>query len=451
MMQRRDFFKLLALGSLAAGAGFKSAFAAAQPHVVVVGGGVGGATFAKYLKLSDQNIKVTLIERNPVYLRPFGSSEVVVGHIGMKDLEVRYDALRDKYGVEVVIDSVTGMDFNAKTVSTASGKQFGYDRLVVSPGITFDLGSIEGLTTELTETRIPHAWIPGKQTELLASQLKAMRPGGVVAVGVPQNPYRCPPGPYERAGLMTEYLMKHNPTAKVLVLDAKNAFTTDVTMLQAWNRLFGFNVPKEFKGYDAFGGRDKAQLVTHDKPSMIEWVMGEMGGRVVGVDAANGLVKTEGGDIKADVINIIPPHKGGELALSSGLADTGPWCSVDPMTFESKVASNVHVLGDSCVAGDMPKSGYSASAQAKVAALQIRNLLAGQPVMDPVFQNTCYALAGSSEYGQFVADVFRVKEGRITRLPNPRYLPLDANPVKHKLSATYTEAWMETFVEDSFG
>ncbi|MGD9708232.1 MAG: FCSD flavin-binding domain-containing protein [Halothiobacillaceae bacterium] len=464
-MQRRHFLKLLGASALAgAGLSGKSAFAGAQPHVVVIGGGVGGATFAKYLKLADKNIKVTIVEKERQYLRPYGSSEVISGHITMQDITVSYDALQKNYGIEFVFDTVTGIDFEGKSVKTAGGTSLGYDRLIVSPGIGFKWEAIEGLTPEVSDTVMPHAWIPGKQTELLAKQLRELPKGGTVLVCPPPNPYRCPPGPYERAGLIAQYLKEHNPTAKVIILDPKNGFTTDLTMLQAWNRLYGFNIPEQFKGYSveglkAAGFSEEAakrqlaawQPVKHDKAGLIEWVMGDMGGRVVRVDPATKTVHTEGGSYKGDMINIIPPLKAGQIAIDTGLADSSGWCPVDPVTLESTLHKYVHVIGDACIAGDMPKSGYSANSQAKMVALQVKALLAGEHLGDPVFQNTCYALAGNREYGQFVVDVFRVRDGKIKREPNPRYLPLDASPVQHKLAAIYTvNAWMKSFTDDCF-
>ncbi|MGC8731813.1 MAG: FCSD flavin-binding domain-containing protein, partial [Halothiobacillaceae bacterium] len=463
-LARREFLKWLGASAVAGAAvGGKSAFAGAQPHVVVIGGGVGGATFAKYLKLYEPNIKVTVVEKNRQYLRPYGSSEVISGHISMQDITVSYEPLQKKYGIEFVFDTVTDIDFNGRVVKTAGGTSLNYDRLVVSPGISFNFAAIEGLNEEVSDTVMPHAWIPGKQTELLANQLKELPKGGTVLLCPPPNPYRCPPGPYERAGLIAQYLKEHNPTAKVIILDPKNGFTTDLTMLQAWNRLYGFNIPEAFKGYSVKGltavgfseEEAKRQLegfkpIKHDKPGMIEWIMGDMGGRVVKVDAATKTVYTESGEYKGDMINLIPPLKAGKLALDMGLADSTGWCPVDRVTFESTLHKNVHVIGDACIADDMPKSGYSANSQAKVCALQVRALLAGQAPGEPVFQNTCYALAGNQDYGQFVADVFRVKDGKIKRLPNPRYLPLDAQPVKHSLAALYTHNWMKTFTDDCF-
>jgi len=449
-IERRDFLKLLGASTLAGvSLNGKTAFATAQPHVVVIGGGVGGATFSKYLRLADEGIKVTIIEKNRKYLRPYGSSEVITGHISMDDITITYDALRDKYGVNFIFDEVIGIDFDKQRVRTASGSNINYDKLVVAPGISFDFDAIEGLDQEIADTKIPHAWIPGKQTELMARQLKAVPKGGTIVVAPPPNPYRCPPGPYERAGLLAQWLKEHgNPTAKVLVFDSKNRFTTDVNMLQAWHRLYNFSIPEGAR--KLYTEEQLATMPDHLEPGMIEWVMGEMGGRVLGVDPDAMVVETEAGKFKADMINIIPPHKAGKLALKTGLADESGWCPVERKTFESTLAKNVHVIGDSSIADDMPKSGYSANSQAKVVALQIKALLAGEEPGTPIWQNTCYALAGNTDYGIFVSDVFRLVDGKIRRMPYQRFLPFDATEIQYKLSAMYQQNWMRAFTEDCF-
>ena len=464
---RRQFLKLIGATALAT-TGFSSYVRAAgnaSKHVVVVGGGVGGATFAKYLRLYAPDVSVTVIEKNKEYLRPYGSSEVIVDHASMKDLSVSYDQLKQKYGINFIFDTATEVDFNKQLVKTASGQSVGYDRLIVSPGISFDFTSIEGLTQQVSDTVMPHAWIPGPQLELLTKQLKTMPKGGTVLVCPPTNPYRCPPGPYERAGLITQYLKEHNPTAKVIVLDPKSSFTTDVTMLQAWNRLYQFNIPEDFKGYTVEALQDtglteaeaKEQLdgfkpIKHDRPGQLSWVMGSQGGRILRVDAANKTVYTEGGEYKADVINLIPPMKAGKIAFDWGLVDKTGWCPVDRVTFESSLRKNVHVIGDSCIADAMPKSGYSSNSQAKVVALQVKALLSGKAPQEPIFQNTCYALAGNKDYGQFVSDVFRIKDGKIVRASNPRLLPLNLkdNDLRYALSGFYTNNWMKSFTDDCF-
>lgn len=463
---RRQFLKLMGLGILTT-AGMSHYVRASEqsPHIVVIGAGVGGATFAKYMRLYAPNVKVTIIEPNQAYLRPYGSSEVIVGHASMQDITISYEQLQKKYGIQFIFDRAKNVDFNQQTVTTNGGTTLHYDRLVVSPGIDFHFDAIEGLSQEVSDKVMPHAWIPGAQLTLLTEQIKNLPQGGTVLVCPPPNPYRCPPGPYERAGLITQYLKEHNPTAKVIILDPKSGFTTDVTMLQAWNRLYQFNIPDDFKGYSmesllAAGFSEteaKEQLaafkpIKHDKPGNLSWVMGSQGGRVLRVDAQNKVVYTEGGEYKADVINLIPPMKAGKIAFEWGLTDASGWCPVDRHTFESSLHKNVHVIGDSCIADAMPKSGFSANSQAKVVALQLKALLSGQPVQEVVFQNTCYALAGNKDYGQFVSDVFRVKDGKIVRENNPRYLPLNLNAddFRYALSGFYTNNWMKSFSDDCF-
>jgi sulfide dehydrogenase [flavocytochrome c] flavoprotein subunit len=464
---RRQFLKLIGAAALTT-AGFSNYVRAAAnggKHVVVIGGGVGGATFAKYMRLYAPDVAVTVIEKNKEYLRPYGSSEVIVDHASMKDITVSYDQLQQKYGVKFIFDTATDVDFDKQLVKTAGGQSVSYDRLIVSPGISFDFTSIEGLNQQVSDTVMPHAWIPGPQLELLTKQVKALPQGGTVLVCPPPNPYRCPPGPYERAGLITQYLKEHNPTAKVIVLDPKSGFTTDVTMLQAWNRLYQFNIPDDFKGYtvesllaagftevEAKEQLDGFKPVKHEKPGQLSWVMGSQGGRVLRVDATTKTVYTEGGEYKADVINLIPPMKAGKIAFDWGLVDKTGWCPVNRVTFESSLRKNVHVIGDSCIADAMPKSGYASNSQAKVVALQVKALLAGKEPQEPIFQNTCYALAGNKDYGQFVSDVFRVKDGVIVRVNNPRYLPLNLkdDDLRYALSGFYTNNWMKSFTDDCF-
>jgi len=446
-MKRRDALTLLGLGSLAlAGLPRLGGNTPRKGRVVIVGGGVGGATLAKYLRLLDPGLHVTLVERNPIYIRPYGSTEVLTGHITMKDLDVTYDALHETYGVEVLIDAAVGLDPVKKLLRTAGKKELPYDRLVVSPGIQLDYGAIPGYSAQVAETRIPSGWIPGAQTALLAKQLQAMRPGGLFVLVAPPNPYRCPPGPYERAALVTEWLQRHNPTAKVIVADPKDAFVTDETMLLGWNRLYRYNPPDDYAKKLAA----KVEVKRHAEGGPITWIRAKDGGKVKRLEAGSLQIHTEGGLLKADVVNVVPPMKAATLAFDLGLTDAAGWCPVDRRTFKSTKVPDVHVIGDSCIADAMPKSGFSANSQAKVAARAIVEELAGRPVPEPVWENTCYALAGM-HYGLFVADVFRLVDGKIARTNGPdRYLPLDASPAQIRLGARYQQAWLRTFTQDVF-
>ncbi|HHQ69586.1 MAG TPA: twin-arginine translocation signal domain-containing protein [Halothiobacillaceae bacterium] len=454
-MNRRTFLKALgatvAAGSTAAGSA--PLFAQKNPHVAVVGGGVGGATLAKYLKIYAPSIDVTIIEPKTKYQRPYGSSEVITGHETMDDITISYDNLRDRYGVKFIHDTVTVIDHAGHKLHTAGGRTVSYDRVVVAPGISFDYSQIEGLDSEADARAkgIVHGWDAGEDLLTLKAQLEAMPKNGTAIVVPPPNPYRCPPGPYERAGLLAQWLEERgDDAAKVIVLDSKNGFTTDVTMLQAWNRLYKFNLPEQAKGL--YTEEQLATFKHHEGEPKVDWIMGVMGGKVTRIDAENMIVETEGaGTFKADMINYIPPLKAGRVALENDLADETGWCPVDPITFESTRHADVHVIGDACIAGAMPKSGYAANSQGKVLAVQLKALLLGGEIQTPVYQNTCYALAGNTDYGMFVADVFRVKDGKIVRVDAQRYLPFDAEPHMFSMAATYQQAWMKAFTKDVFG
>ena len=435
-----------ALGLLSVAAAPSLAFAQNAAHIVIVGGGVGGATAAKYLKLFNPALKVTLIEKNPVYVRPYGSSEVLNQHAKMEDLNVTYDTLKSKYGVNVVIDTVTGIDPVARTVSTAARQKIAYDKLIVSPGIQLMYAAYAGYSEQVARTAVPSGWIPGEQTALLAKQLQSMRRGGTFVLAAPPNPYRCPPGPYERAALMTEWFSKHNPTAKVIIVDPKDSFVTDETMMLGWNRLYNFNLPADY----VQKMQSQVEIKQHSGTSMLSWVRGKDGGRTLKIDAKQMRIETEAEVIQADVINVIPPMKAGQVAMTLGLADASGFCPVERRTFASTLQPHVYVIGDASIADAMPKSGFSANTQAKVVARAIVEELAGRPAPEPLWENTCYALAGK-DYGLFVADVFKIVDGKIARINGKgRYLPLNATPAQIKLGARYQQAWLRTFTSDCF-
>jgi sulfide dehydrogenase [flavocytochrome c] flavoprotein subunit len=435
-----------ALGLLSVAAAPSLAFAQNNAHIVIVGGGVGGATAAKYLKLFNPALQVTVIEKNPVYVRPYGSSEVLNQHARMDDLNVGYDTLKSKYGIRFVFDTVTGFDPVARTVNTAGKQTLSYDKLIVSPGIQLMYSAYAGYSEAVARTAVPSGWIPGEQTALLAKQLQGMRQGGTFVLAAPPNPYRCPPGPYERAALMTEWFQKHNPTAKVIIVDPKDSFVTDETMMLGWNRLYNFNLPEDYvKKMSA-----EVEVQQHSGGSMLSWVRGKDGGRTLRIDAKKMTIETEAETIRADVINVVPPMKAGQIATTLGLADGSGFCPVNRRNFASTLQPNVYVIGDASIADAMPKSGFSANTQAKVVARAIVEELAGRAAPEPLWENTCYALAGK-DYGLFVADVFRIIDGKIARINGKgRYLPLNATPAQIKLGARYQQAWLRTFTADCF-
>ncbi|MFA7522883.1 MAG: NAD(P)/FAD-dependent oxidoreductase [Halothiobacillaceae bacterium] len=448
-IDRRDFLRWTGLASAAGLSLFsgRTLFAAAQPHVVVIGGGTGGATAAKYLKIADPGIRVTIVERNRTYLRCYGSNEVLNDDITMADLEVGYDMLRSRYGIEFVFGEVDNVDVEKRRVHVQGGETLDYDRLIVSPGIDFKYGEIENYTAEVAETTMPHAWKAGPQTMLLRKQLHAMPENGTFLIVPPANPYRCPPAPYERASLMAEWFEKHKPKAKVLILDVKDRFTKDQPFMLAWNRLYGFRIPESH-----MNGMPE-DIARPEQEGRIEWVSGSNGGKVVSVDPKRGSVTNFFGDeFQADVTTVIPNQQAGKLAFRMGLTNDAGWCDNDRYTHESTVAPNVHVIGDSIVADDMPKSGFSANTQAKVAAAQIAHLLRGEEPEEPGWANTCFSRAGS-EYGVSIADVYRYDHdsGRIRSTPGSGGVsPLDAKPMANRLEGLYQESWMRAFVKDCF-
>ena len=365
--KRRDFLKFTA--SAAALSGLGCASIPSRARVVVVGGGFGGATAAKYIRLWDPSIDVVLIERESQFTSCPLSNLVLGGFASMQDIGHGYEGLR-RHGVQVVQDEVTAVDAAKKTVRLARGGDVSYERLIVSPGIDFTFGEIQGYEAAMQSGRVLHAWKAGPQTEALRRQLVEMRDGGVVLLSIPLAPYRCPPGPYERASMIAAYLKQAKPRSKVLVLDANPDVTSKGPLFKkAWADLY--------KGVIEYRGNAKA----------------------VGIDAATGTVKLEVEDVKGDVLNVVPPHRAGDIALKAGLITTNNrWCDVDWRSMESKKVPGVHVLGDATLsAALMPKSGSMANSHAKVAAAAIIELLNGRSPAEPKMLNTCYSFVSQTE------------------------------------------------------
>lgn len=424
-IHRRAFIRaaggIAALGAL----GFPYLALGASRHVVVVGGGVGGCTAAKYLRKLDPNIAVTLIETHPTYTSCFMSNEVLSGDRTLESLTFNYDKLR-RYGVDVVIDTVVGIDPVKKTVQTAGGKGFNYDACVVSPGVAFKWGAIEGYDETVAET-IPHAWYAGPQTLLLRKQLQSMRQGGKVVIVAPPNPYKCPPGPYERASQIAMYCKHHNPRAKIIILDPKDAFSKQGLFIGGWTKLYGY-------------GTDK---------SMIEWVNAAAGGKVESLDAKTRTLQAEIEEFKGDVVNIIPPQKAGAIAFAADLAD-GDWCPVNKRTFESSRHKDIYVLGDASNAAKMPKSAYAANSQAKVCAAAIIDRFNEREPGEPTFTNTCYSVVGE-DYGISVAGVYTLDAAKnsIDEVPGSGGVsPAQASPEQRKREVSYAHSWFKNVIND---
>ncbi len=427
-INRRGF--LGATGAaVAAGAvaGIPNIARAAGGKVVIVGGGVGGATTARYLKLADPKIDVTVIEPLATYHTCFMSNEVLGGDRSLDQIAVSYDGLK-KMGVKVVQDMATGIDANAKTVSTKSNGKFSYDRCVVAPGVGFKLPEADGISMGMFD-KIPHAWKAGPQTALLRSQLEAMKDGGTVCIVAPPNPFRCPPGPYERASLIAHYLKHNKPKSKIIIVDTKDKFSKQGLFTQAWKKLYGF-------------GTDN---------SMIEWIPAAKAHAISKI--MPGLVQTDFVKINADVINYIPPQVAGKIAFDAGLTNDKGWCPINKATFESKIHKGIHVLGDASVAAKMPKSGYAANSQGKVTAAAIWSAFAGANAPTPSYVNTCYSIAGT-DYGFSVAAVYRynAEKDLIAGVKGAGGLtPGNASAEDLKREVQYAYSWYDNIVKDIWG
>ncbi len=423
---RRHFVQAAGAATAVAAAGVPHLALGASKKVVVVGGGTGGATAAKYLRMADPSIDVTLIEANEHYYTCYLSNEVLSGDRSIDSIRFGYTGLA-RHGVNVVNDKVTGIDAAARMVKTAGGRSFSYDRCIVSPGIDFRWDAIEGYDAKVAE-KITHAWKAGSQTITLRRQLEAMKDGGTVVIVAPPNPFRCPPGPYERASQIAMYLQRNKPRSKVLILDPKDKFSKFGLFTGAWKKLYGFGTEN----------------------SLITWVKGAEGGKVEAVDAAAMTVSAEVEDIQGDVINVIPPQKAGHIAHAAGLTDASGWCPVDLQTFESTLQAGVHVLGDASIAKGMPKSGYAANSQAKVCAAAVAALLDGKGAPIPAYVNTCYSIAGEN-YGFSVAAVYKLAQDKSKiHMVAGGLTPGDASAEQLAREVKYAHSWFNNITSDIF-
>jgi sulfide dehydrogenase [flavocytochrome c] flavoprotein chain len=333
-------------------------------RVVIVGGGFGGATAARYLRMWGGNVDVTLVERNAEFVSCPISNLVLGGHKQMSDITVPYARL-EAIGVKRIQGDAVAVDAQTKEVCLADGRKLPYDRLIVSPGIDFMFDQVAGLNTPAAQERFLHSWKAGPQTAALRRQLEAMPDGGVYALAIPKAPYRCPPGPYERACMVASYVKQFKPRTKVLVLDANPEITSK-------KGLFEKAFADHYKGIIEYRPNNELKQV----------------------DAATGAAKLEFDDVKADVLNVVPPQRAGDIARSAGLINVNNrWAGVNWLTMESTAVPGIHVLGDATFSAPaMPKSGHMANQHAKVAAAAIIQLLKGQPVSEaPVVMNTCYS------------------------------------------------------------
>jgi len=419
-MKRRDFLKLASAVSATAGsltglAGCATS-APSKARVVVIGGGFGGATAAKYIRMWDPSIDVVLVEREAAFVSCPISNLVLGGFTGMEDISRGYDGLR-RHGVTVVQDEAIAVDAAKKSVRLARGGDIAYERLIVSPGIDFMLGEIQGYEGAMQSGAVLHAWKAGQQTVALRQKLQQMRDGGVYLLSIPLAPYRCPPGPYERVSMVAAYLKQAKPRSKVLVLDANPDVTSKGPLFKrAWNELY---------------------------PGIIEY---RGSAKVVAVEA--GAVRTEFDSVRADVLNVVPPHRAGDIAAKGGLITTNNrWCDVDWRTMESKAVKGVHVLGDATLSAPvMPKSGSMANNHAKIAAAAIVAQLNGRSPILPKIINTCYSFVSQKEAIR-VSSVHEWEPGKETLVPVKGAGGVSA--ARSEAEGTFAWNWARTIWADS--
>lgn len=422
-MKRRQFIQAAGAGVvLASTVGCATVSGSARPQVVVVGGGYGGATAAKYVRMwSGGAVDVTLIEPNPSFISCPLSNLVLGGSRTLADLTMGYGDLTGKHGIRRLQDTVKSIDATQRTVLLASGATLKYDRLIVSPGVDFMWDQLPGMRREGAQDSVLHAWKAGPQTVALRAQLQAMPDGGVFAMTIPPAPYRCPPGPYERASQIAFYFSRAKPRSKVLILDANEDVVSKGPLFKrVWKERYS---------------------------DIIEY---RPGFNTADVDARSRTAMSELGDqVKADVLNVIPPQRAGAIAVQSGLANAnGRWCAVDFLTFESTAVKNIHVLGDAIMTAPlMPKSAHMANQHAKVCAAAVVDLLAGRaPEARPMLTNTCYSFVSDKDVIH-VASVHAYDAEKKTLLVVPGSGGVSAGP--SALEGEYAMNWARNIWADT--
>ena len=419
-LNRRGFLGTIAASGAALAA--PAVLGQTKPRVVVIGGGAGGATCARYLaKDSDGAIDVTLVEPSEVYYTCFFSNLYIGGFREYESLAYRYDKLTGDHGITHARDMATGVDRDAGTVTLAGGEVLSFDRLVIAPGIDFVDGSVPGW--DLTQAEImPHAYKAGPQTQLLKSQVEAMREGGTFCMVAPPNPYRCPPGPYERISMVAHVLKAKNPTAKILLVDPKDKFSKQGLFEEGWER--------HYSGMITRIGPDFGAANVEVRPGAMEVV----------IDA-----EVE----RVDVCNVIPAQKAGIIAAAAGVTDDTGWAPVNPHSMATRADPRVFVLGDASAQGDMPKSGFSANSQAKVAAMTIRAELTGSKAFPAKYSNTCWSLIATDD-GVKVGASYEATDEKIASVDS--FISQTGEDAELR-KATYEESlgWYAGITADIFG
>jgi sulfide dehydrogenase [flavocytochrome c] flavoprotein chain len=411
------------IAATVAGLAFPSpSLAQSAPRVVVIGGGFGGASCARALRKINNKLQVSLVEPSRTFVACPFSNEVVAG---MRDLDAQqfgYDRIAAD-GVAVIAQAAAGIDPQKRTVGLADGTSLAYDRLVLAPGIDLRFDALPGYD-EAAAAKMPHAWKAGEQTLLLRRQLEAMDDGGVVALAVPAAPYRCPPAPYERASLIAHYLKAKKPRSKVLILDAKDAFSQQRLFETAWKKFY---------------------------PGMIERISLSQGGRVVSVEPATNTLVTDFGNYDAQVVNVIPPQRAGRIANLGGATDNTGWCPIDPVSFASRLVPNIHVIGDAVIGGGIPKSASAANAEAKACANAIANLIAGTAPAMPKLEGTCYNTVAPG-YAFSLSGTYQPRDDIFAEMEGTGFTsPVDAPDEVRKREADQAQSWFKSITVETFG
>jgi NADPH-dependent 2,4-dienoyl-CoA reductase/sulfur reductase-like enzyme len=418
-LTRRDAARGIAMSVAATTLPWPS-FAQSAARIVVIGGGFGGASCARALRRLDPKLQVTLIEPNRIFTACPFSNEVIAGLRELQAQQFTYDKIAAE-GVTVIPQAAAKVDPQARTVGLADGNAIPYDRLVLAPGIDLRFDALPGYD-EPASLKMPHAWKAGEQTTLLRKQIEAMEDGGVVVLAVPAAPLRCPPAPYERASLIAHYLKSKKPRSKILILDAKDGFSQQKLFEAAWKELY---------------------------PGMIERVALSQGGRVTSVDPATNTIVTDFGNYTAQVASVIPPQKAGRIAEIAGVADNTGWCPIDPVSFVSKLVPNVHVIGDACIAGQIPKSASAANAQGKACAAAVISLISGKSPDMPRLTGACYNTVAPG-YAFSLSGVYQPKDGQFAEVEGATS-PVNAPRELRQREAESAENWFKTVTVDSFG
>ncbi len=421
MLDRRILLKTMGLGAASLALPV-SAFARAKAKIVIIGGGFGGASAARLLVTLLPSSEITLIEPNVVYTAcPF--SNLVLGtDRSLSEQQFGYGGLR-ALGVNVVNAIALDVDPAARTVSLEAGETLAYDRLILSPGIDMRWNAVEGYDQAAAEI-FPHAWKAGPQTLLLRRKLDALEDGAPVIMSVPLAPFRCPPGPYERASMIAHYLKTRKPRSKLIVLDAKDSFSKMALFQEAWAEHY---------------------------PDHLEWRGASNDGTVSRVDATSGTIETDFESFEGTAINVIPPQKAGMIADRAGVSDATGWCPIDPLAFESKLQPNIHVIGDATIAAPMPKSAFSANLQAKICALGVARLVSGLEPQATVLSNTCYSFTTPDEAISIAGVYSNENNGLVSISGAGGVSPLGAEPSIRAQEAAQAKSWFETITKEAFG